>query len=479
MVGGARFRGEESSPCTSSLRLAGLLSAALAGCFNPTGSETVSTGADATASAAASTDPTVGTTDVTGGGATTAGATEPGTTGAFPILCGGEADCPPAAPICDPNTDTCVQCLQDEHCPEASPVCEVEQRTCRRCREHAECELACDLDRGSCFPPADTLVVRTDPGVACLPGCADTPACCSIQAALDDAKTSAFGHIVVEVGEGVDLTPVLVDGSFAGRAIALLGTPLASVLATPEHPLTINQIAVADPARLFVYGLAISGGATTKGVYCTTAPSLWFDASVITGHRAGQAVNAFACLVTMRRSVVTDNYGGPYIGAAAKLVLRNVIVGGNAPGPELIIGAKSALDAVYVTVVDDTMATPGALVACIDAAQLLFDNSLLLGLGGGVENLDCDGLTMVTRSAVSSGLFFPLDSTSVELDDPQSVPFVSWAPPPNYLLKGPDPRLAGVAVWQPDHPPTDIDGTSRPSGPDAADYPGADIPNNL
>jgi hypothetical protein len=59
--------------------------------------------------------------------------------------CATDADCPVAAPICDPEERECVLCVSDVDCGEPTPYCE-DGEACVECLEDEHCtdDLVCE-----------------------------------------------------------------------------------------------------------------------------------------------------------------------------------------------------------------------------------------------------------------------------------------------------------------------------------------------
>jgi MYXO-CTERM domain-containing protein len=53
-----------------------------------------------------------------------------GTTHTCGSSCSKSSECPGSAPVCNPQSSQCVQCLGDGDCPAATPVCDQGSHTC-------------------------------------------------------------------------------------------------------------------------------------------------------------------------------------------------------------------------------------------------------------------------------------------------------------------------------------------------------------
>lgn len=82
-----------------------------------------------------------------GGALPDAGAVDHGAPDASAV-CDGE--CAGAAPVCEPLTETCVECVLDEHCPSSEPRCNT-AHACVECLSNVDCPGAiCDASTARC-----------------------------------------------------------------------------------------------------------------------------------------------------------------------------------------------------------------------------------------------------------------------------------------------------------------------------------------
>lgn len=72
--------------------------------------------------------------------------------------CDSSADCPGAAPVCDPKTNTCKECEKSSDCKDSTrPACDVATLTCVACTSGAQCDPnsknpVCVLSTHTCGP---------------------------------------------------------------------------------------------------------------------------------------------------------------------------------------------------------------------------------------------------------------------------------------------------------------------------------------
>jgi hypothetical protein len=80
--------------------------------------------------------------------------------------------CTEIVPACDPDTNTCVQCVADADCTtEAKPACGAD-RSCGGCTEDADCERfdkVCNTTSGACVQCRPDSEATDCPGTACDP----------------------------------------------------------------------------------------------------------------------------------------------------------------------------------------------------------------------------------------------------------------------------------------------------------------------
>ena len=106
------------------------------------GSTSSSGGTSTTGSSGAAGEGGGGSGGITGGSG--------GTGGSEPVPCDGACD--GAKPVCDPATDTCVECLDSTpHCGVPRPVCEPDSHECVECVENGDCDTGvCDPETHVC-----------------------------------------------------------------------------------------------------------------------------------------------------------------------------------------------------------------------------------------------------------------------------------------------------------------------------------------
>src|SRR5205814_1997397 len=73
---------------------------------------------------------------------------------------GQAAQCTGSTPLCNPASDTCVQCLTNPNCPASAPHCDAGAHTCGPCPSGADCGGTTPICiSGSCVAcaPANTM----------------------------------------------------------------------------------------------------------------------------------------------------------------------------------------------------------------------------------------------------------------------------------------------------------------------------------
>lgn len=448
-------------------RIAGLVVLALAGCFNPTGTDPT---------AAGSTGPTdaTTTTTATGGGTSTTTATsttgEPTTDVPLTTIapttgtttasgCGSADECPPATPNCEAGE--CVGCLGPDDCTAAAPFCD--GGVCRGCVFHEECDRACDIAEGKCFP-ADTLEFTVMPSPACGP-CGDGAPCCSIAQALQTAagKPDRYVRITLE-SSGIEDDGVVLDQTYPDKVIALVGNGQNPVVA-PAAGSAFSLTQVESDRRVYLWRLRFTGGMGSSGATCTGG-RLWLDRVVIDTFTTTPGLLATGCSLAVRRSTIINNNGAISITDGA-LELRDAVVSGSiGAAPELTLGAGSELDARYATVVDPVGGHNGLLV-CAGTVPIDLENSIVVSTPELDTAAGC--LVAATRSVISPGL-------GVQRGDNVPAVISDFEFTKDYRLQTIGGPAADAARWRTGYSPTDIDGTARPTVDDSPDYAGAHIP---
>ncbi|HWO22238.1 MAG TPA: right-handed parallel beta-helix repeat-containing protein [Kofleriaceae bacterium] len=214
--------------------------------------------------------------------------------------CSIDQHCSEPTPVCDPITNTCVQCTPDQPsaCSEATPVCG-ETSTCRPCRADEECpSQVCQLS-GRCLPEDQALYVSP---VGAESDCtASQP--CTLQTALTQFTAKRFA---IKLAPGTYRGAIIV-GNNQRLEIHGDGADL-----TRGEPGPIVIVEVKGLAELTVLGLRIHHS-LQHGISC--ADDLG-NQPTMTLHRAridsnpGLGISALGCKLHVLRSQISMNPGG-------------------------------------------------------------------------------------------------------------------------------------------------------------------------
>jgi hypothetical protein len=404
-----------------------------------------------------------GTTEGTDGGSssTTEGsetASESSTT-TGPEICTEHGDCTDAAaPVCDPSSGECVACdgvddadgacaeldpgtplcvdgscvqctaAAPEACTGATPVCDDATNACVSCTAHEQCgEAACNLFTGACLPGG--AVVHVGPGQQHA----------TVGAAVGSFAAGAEGTIVVHQPMASYDEAVVVDG---GRVLAFLR---ADDAATPPGWIQSSagggpQLEVAD-GTVLLDGLRLSGNADDRGL-------------VVTGGRAW----------VDRSRIISNGGGGILAQASAELVLRNCFVGGAVSDVDAIAVNASTLSALYTTIGGGPVLGGRARALYCEGAVIAAVRNSILVSADAMSEVECAG-AVLTNSA-----------TEADVGMLNIMWFMGYATGNFSLTASGATTFADIAQWTTGDPPTDIDGSPRPTVDGTPDYAGADTP---
>lgn len=491
----------------------------VAACFNPTGqvdtsdtltsttsaSTTIDTGSSTTATAtgttvettsSATSDATATTTTGTSGTTTAGGGCgdEPDPNGyclavdpkkPFCDLEGGvcaecvaKEDCGSNG-VCDVDAGVCVDCVEDLDCPNAeAPACDPATKTCG-CTEHDQCPAtACELDVGTCFPPALTAVVHVRPsmGPECPQNdliCDAIKPCCSIDAALDNALTMGKAYVVVRVEPGVgDMPDHAFDfpGAAIGKRIAILGEGEPVIeSATGAPAIFINQA-----IKFYGAGLrlrAVNMGMAGAGLSCYTSTGAWIDDVVIESFANGVGLFTAACPMQARRVQIRAVKGGAWASAGGSMRLVNTTIA--EPKDYALKGDMGGTMDVVFSTITERSGISGHLLTCTGAGtKILARNSALLA-NPEAGSSACAG-AKVSNSVVTDVAFQGATVTVIAQGEVAPL-FVDWLGGDLHVLPSAT-VLDGVASREAGDPVTDLDREVRPLTIGASDWAGADRP---
>ncbi|MDC0675162.1 hypothetical protein [Nannocystis radixulma] len=369
--------------------------------------------------------------------------------------------------ICDLESKQCVECNLSADCPD-NVACDPDTHTCMRCREHSDCpDSACELDLGSCFPK-DTKHWYVDVKTAGCQGtvCSlDTP-CCEIQQAFTALAPAPGDYHVVHVEGGEYSVPVRLE---IAKRVALLAGPKTQMLAAVAGQPSV-RVGTGGPgidAKLYIAGLQFSGLGDVA-VNCAQATVAWLD-DVTVSTFVGNSLYATGCATTIRRSRFIGNLGGLTANAAGQIHLENSIVSGITTGASLLVqGGALDLDYSTVTLQDPV---PGGLLYCIGGSAAI-RNSVVVSDEDG-DQVECNAILTAATSVTSETELASNNGVVIIPSDTVAEQFVGYAA--HDLRPAQESALAGVAVWEAEDPPTDIDRLARPNTPGSPDFAGAHV----
>lgn len=465
-------------------------------CFNPTGQVDTTDATSSGPGTSTSLDPTTGPAGTTGGttaGSSTGSSTVHGTDATGDPTTGGSVTCVDQPgpesfcsgldldkPFCDPQTKTCVECLENMHCLDPlRPSCNPETHVCG-CTEHSDCpETACELDMGTCFPKEMTTVVHSKASqeALCLemfgPTCNQDDPCCSIAAALTKAQMEGTTYIVVRVAPStVKDTGVNFGLSTLGKRIAILGdgTPEVEKTTQDKEPVFFSSA----KNKVYLADLHLSSATAGAGVSCVGADGMWADDIVVDGVVDGVGFFTAFCPLRVRRGLVLGSKAGVHVGQMGVARVTDTILA--APTDFVFKAEKGgSLDVAYTTALDRS-GFESRLIQCFDTGMgtaFTARNSALFAdpeLGSTI----CD-VAVVQSSVVTAMELLGSTVEQIPSSDVGSL-FVDYVGNDLHVVNGAK-VLNGYAVRQVGDSLTDIDRQPRPLGEGAVDWAGADRPS--
>lgn len=381
--------------------------------------------------------------------------------------------------VCDVDAGVCVECVEDLDCPNAdAPACDPVTKSCG-CTEHAQCPAtACELDVGTCFPPALTAVVHARPSMG--PECPQNDLICdvvnpgcSIEAALSVALGMGKAYVVVRVEPGVGDMPDHAFGfpaSAIGKRIAILGEGEPVIESTTGAP----AIFVNQAIKFYGAGLrlrAVNMGMAGAGLSCYTSTGAWADDLVIESFPGGVGLFAAACPMEARRVQIRAVKGGAWASAGGSIRLVNTTIA--QPAEYALKGDMGGTMDVVFSTITERSGISGHLLTCTGAGtKILARNSALLA-NPEAGSSACAG-AKVSNSVVTDVAFD--GATVAVIAQGQVAPlFVDWLGGDLHVLPTAT-ALDGVASREAGDPVTDLDREMRPLAIGASDWAGADRP---
>jgi hypothetical protein len=238
--------------------------------------------------------------------------------------CSNDRHCSEPTPLCDPNTNTCVQCTPENPsaCSGSAPVCG-EAGTCRPCRGDSECtSQVCQLS-GSCLPEDQALYVSpAGTGGDCT---ASQP--CTLQMALTQFTPQRFA---IKLAPGTYRGAILVGNN---QRLEIHGDG-ADLTRAAFGPL----VEARGLAELTVLGLRIhhaDGVYDGYGISCTedlgNQPTVTLHRARIDSNRE-HGITAWGCKLHIVRSQISNNVlGGIQVYFGTFVIVGSVFFGNGRP----------------------------------------------------------------------------------------------------------------------------------------------------
>ncbi|MBL4686969.1 MAG: hypothetical protein JKY37_20405 [Nannocystaceae bacterium] len=358
----------------------------------------------------------------------------------------GDAACAAAdelAPACNPD-GTCVSCTSSNvvACEGVTPLCDTDAETCVGCTQHDQCpDSAChipsliagadDPDDGACFAVESVMHVDGD-------GARDFT---TLNAAVNAVDDDAQAVLIVHDWSGNYDEQVTVDG---GKSIVFLA-------ADDETPNWIQgsntagtnpNLRIEDSATVFLHRMLINANNDPDG--------------------PGIEVNG-ARLHAQRSRIINNSGGGVGATGSATVELENCFVSASSDpsvAPALTF-ASSDVEVRYSTMRRGFNAG-SPVVQCAGGNFVLVDGIVVNETPAGGMELSCPGASVVTSA---------LETTN------DASPWFDGVASGNFdLTPAGEAQFSNIAEWNTGDPPTDIDGSPRPTVDGTPDVAGAHLP---
>jgi hypothetical protein len=360
---------------------------------------------------------------------------------------GGCGECTAPAPVCDPDSATCVECLGDPDCPADRAFCDVVAHACAGCASDSQCTAsgAC-LPDGTCADPARVVYVSPAGTSANTCGLADP---CDLDTA---AGKLAPGVDVIEMATGTYPR----TAQLALPRDAILNADAGTTLAATGG---IQALSITG-ASLTIHRLAIDAGGGI-GVYCMGSGKLVaVRARVVNG-----VVGAIAspCELVLDRTTIAGNTFYGVLANTGPATITNTYITGNGSS-QMSLGGLALQDVAmgrveFSTIADNQANGDPTGLRCTGTTAVTFGSDIVAGNS-------IDPACVVSHSVIDAG--YTGTGTANTTVDPM---FVARASGDYHLAPGsPAIGLADPAAVQ----PVDADDQPRPQPAGSVAEPGAD-----
>jgi hypothetical protein len=264
----------------------------------------------------------------------------------------GAIKCKAPTPVCELDTMSCVECVEDADCAASRPFCDA-RRTCVQCQAHDQClDSALCLDGGTCAAREDVAYVggaNATPNTSCTK---DVP-CQTLTQALTPAMPRRY----------IKITGAIVDGGVTidGKRVDIYGGAGAQLSRAVKNEVLI----IKGTSQVHLIDLEIVGNVADNDKNCIELSG--------------------AAAVTLTRSTVrTHAQAGISLAGTARLVLNGSRIHDNAKeGVKAAAGTRLELNRSSIY---RNAGTAG--VYAVNAAMVTIDSSVIatnIGTAGGVS----------------------------------------------------------------------------------------------
>jgi hypothetical protein len=297
--------------------------------------------------------------------------------------CGGDPDCTPAAPYCEPNAHFCVECYLPDQCAQNAieKFCDLSTFSCTSCVKNADCvpSNVC-LPNGVCGD--DGNVAYVDPAMGTdNADCTSAMPCDTVAAALATKKPNI--KLTGTIDEAV---------AIASRAVTLIADP-GTTLRDNGVVLSITK-----GADVSIYDLTIVGSGE-KGIAADMNSTVRLTRVQVTGCNAKdkRAVEVKNSTLLMNRCTIFSNQGGGVLVDAGSIYqITNSFIYRNGKDDSMVGGlsllpTSSVFNKLEMNTIADNRATATAAGGVNCQTNIAAPNNLIVrNYAGGHAGLPTD-----------------------------------------------------------------------------------------